>query len=54
MLNKGLLNRFSGKRYIELFTITNFEVLEPFAFDRSKYPKMDDWLLVEDMEMVRA
>ncbi|AKA34282.1 hypothetical protein [Flagellimonas lutaonensis] len=54
MLDTGLLKRFSGKRYIELFTITNFEVLEPFAFDRSKYPKMDDWLLVEDMETIKA
>ncbi len=54
MLDTGLLKRFSGKRYINLFTITNFEELEPFAFDRTKYPKMDDWLLVEDIDTIRA
>lgn len=54
MLDTGLLKRLSGKRYIELFTISNFEELEPFAFDRTKYPKMDDWLLVEDMDTIRA
>ena len=54
MLDKGLLTRFSGKRYIELFTVSNFEIMEPFVFDRSKFPTMDDWLVVEDIEKVRA
>lgn len=49
MLDSGLLKRFSGKRYIELFTITNFKELEPFTFNRSKYPKMDDWIILEDI-----
>lgn len=48
MLDSGLLKRFSGKRYIELFTITNFKELEPFTFNRAKYPKMDDWIILED------
>ena len=48
MLNGGLLKRFSGKHYIELFTITNFKELEPFTFNRSRYSKMDDWIILED------
>ena len=54
VLDPGLLKRFSGKRYIELFTLLNFEVLEPFAFDRIKYSTMDDWLFVENMETVKT
>jgi hypothetical protein len=52
MLDTGLAKRLSGKRYIELFTITNVEGLVPFTVDHSKYPKTEDWLLVEDMETV--
>lgn len=48
MLNSVLIKRLSGKRYIELFTISNFKELEPFTFNRSKYPKMDDWIILED------
>ena len=54
LADKDLIKRFAGKRYIQLFTIGHFEELVPLAFDRSKHPKMDDWLLVEDMDTIRT
>ena len=53
-LDKGLLKRFSGKRYIVLLTVTDFSELEPFKIDRSGYGNMDDWLPVDDIESVKA
>ena len=54
LLNAGLLKRFSGKRYLVLITLRNFEVLEPFKIDRSEYGNMDDWLPVEDIKKVKV
>ena len=53
LLNKGLEKRFSGKRYIVLISIKNFEEHKPFKIDRSDYGNMDDWLPVENIEKVR-
>jgi|GEM_PF-5086491 len=50
MLDELLLKYFARKRYIELFTIRHFDALVLFAFDRSQQPKMDAWLLVEDIQ----
>ena len=54
LLNAGLLKRFSGKRYLVLITLCNFEVLESFKIDRSAYGNMDDWLPVEDIKKVKV
>jgi len=54
LLNAGLLKRFSGKRYLVLITLRNFEVLESFKIDRSAYGNMDDWLPVEDIKKVKV
>ena len=51
-LNKGLLKRFSGKRYLVLITVKDFTELEPFKIDRTDYGNMDDWLPVEHIEKV--
>lgn len=53
LLNKGLEKRFSGKRYLVLITIKDFEELEPFKIDRSDYGNMDDWLPVEQIDKVK-
>lgn len=53
LLNTGLKKRFSGKRYLVLITIKDFESIEPFKIDRSDYGNMDDWLPVENIEKVR-
>lgn len=53
MLDKGLLKRFAGKRYLVLITIKDFEAIEPFKIDRSEYGNMDDWLPVDNIENVR-
>lgn len=52
-LNKPLLKRFAGKRYLVLLEVAGFETIEPFAFDRSGYGNMDDWLPVEDIQRVK-
>ncbi|MFW5756713.1 MAG: hypothetical protein ACOCWK_08925 [Tangfeifania sp.] len=48
-LNKALLKRFAGKRYLVLLEVAGFEMIEPVAFDRSDYGNMDDWLPVENI-----
>lgn len=52
-LNTGLIKRFSGKRYLVLITIKEFEEIEEFKIDRSNYGNMDDWLPVENIKNVR-
>lgn len=53
MIDVWLLKWFAGKRYIELITVKTFEELVPFKLDRSKYPKMEDRLLMEDIDLVK-
>jgi hypothetical protein len=52
LLNTGLMKRFSGKRYLVLITVKDFENLDPFKIDRSQYGNMDDWLPVGKIEEV--
>ncbi len=53
LLNKSLEKRFSGKRYLVLITIRDFEEIEAFKIDRTEYGNMDDWLAVENIEKVK-
>lgn len=53
LLDPGLVQRFSGKRYIVLITIESFQKLDPFKIDRSAYGNMDDWLPVENIDNVK-
>ncbi len=53
LLDKRMMKRFAGKRYIVLITVTDFEETEPFRIDKSAYGNMDDWLPVEDINKVR-
>ena len=53
LLDSGMLKRFSGKRYLVLIIIEDFEELVPFKIDRSQYSNMDDWLPVEDINKVK-
>ncbi len=53
-MDKGLLKRFGGKRYIVLITIKEFELLAPFKIDRSNYGNMDDWLPVVEIDKVKT
>jgi hypothetical protein len=54
LLNAGLKKRFSGKRYLVLIKLKDFEEIPPFKIDRSEYGNMDDWLPVEDIDKVKA
>ncbi len=53
LLNPELKRRFSGKRYLVLITIKDFEKIEPFKIDRSQFGNMDDWLPVGNIEKVK-
>jgi hypothetical protein len=52
-LDTKLNKRFAGKRYLCLIGIENFREIEPFAFDKSDFCNMDDWLRVENIEKVK-
>lgn len=53
LLDAQLKKRFSGKRYLVLISIKDFEEIKPFKIDRSEYGNMDDWLPVENIEKVK-
>ena len=53
MLDKRLLKRFSGKRYLVLISISNFEAIEAFPINKSDYKNMDDWLPVGDISTIK-
>jgi hypothetical protein len=52
-LSESQIKRWSGKRFLVLVTIKDFEPLLPFMIDRREYGNMDDWLPVEDIEIVK-
>ena len=45
--------RWGGKRYIVLIEVTEITEVKPFQFDKSNYRKMDDWLIIEDIERLK-
>ena len=47
------LKRWSGKRYIVLVAIKEYESIESFKIDKSEYSNMDDWLLIGKIERVK-
>ena len=48
------VKRWVGKRYLVLVEVQDVRVAGPFPIDRSEYGNMDDWLLVEEIENVKA
>ena len=48
------IKRWAGKRYLVLMELQNFELIPPFAIDRSDFGNMDDWLPVKTIEQVRV
>ena len=52
-LEKSQFNKWAGKRYLVLITISHIEDIESFEFDRSNCGNMDDWLPVEDINNVK-
>lgn len=53
MLNDKALKRFRGKRYITIIEIDEVKEIEPFSFNKDRFSNMDDWLLVEDIDVVK-
>lgn len=52
MLDKGLVNRFGGKRYLVLISVIDFKEIENFKIDKSNFGNMDDWLPVENINNI--
>jgi hypothetical protein len=52
LLDKGMMNKFKGKRYLVLISLKDFMEIEPFKIDKSAYGNMDDWLPVKDISGV--
>lgn len=52
-LTSEQIKRWSGKRYLVLVDVRDIRSIKPFAIDRREYGNMDDWLLVETIEIVR-
>ena len=53
LMDKGLMKRFGGKRYLVLITVKDFNEITPFRFNRSAFTNMDDWLIVENIDNVK-
>jgi hypothetical protein len=47
------IKRWGGKRYLVLVEVMDVCTVEPFAFDRSDFGNMDDWLPVDKIENVK-
>lgn len=47
------IKRWGGKRYLVLVEVKDVCTVEPFAFDRSGFGNMDDWLPVDKVENVK-
>ena len=53
-LTENQFKRWAGKRYIVLIEIKNIKKITPFLFNRDDFKnKMDDWLPVEKIEIVK-
>lgn len=44
---------WAGKRYLVMIEINNVETMEPFKIDKKSNRKMDDWILVGEIDKVR-
>ena len=44
--------KWAGKRYLVLIMVKDLMEVEPFKINRSKYGNMDDWLPVNDINIV--
>lgn len=51
-LTKQQFDRWAGKRYLVLIGVADVEKTDPFRIDKRGFGNMDDWLPVEQIEMV--
>jgi hypothetical protein len=52
-LTEKQYNRWAGKRYLVLIEIENITIVDPFKIDKSNFGNMDDWLPVNDIDLVK-
>lgn len=53
-LTSAQYKRWAGKRYLVLVTITNPKEITPFQFIKGEFTTMDDWLVLESIDLVRG
>ncbi|MFU8793726.1 MAG: hypothetical protein ACNA7K_06845 [Acholeplasmataceae bacterium] len=51
-LSATQFKRWAGKKYICLIEISNLEAIKPFTYHREK--NMDDWIITDDIESIKA
>ena len=54
LLTTKAVNRFRGKRYLSLIEVKKFQEVPPFAFDKTEFQNMDDWLIVGEISRVKV
>jgi hypothetical protein len=52
-LSETQIKRWAGKRYIVLIEIKEVDSVEAFGIDKNNFGNMDDWLPVEDINLVK-
>jgi len=52
-LSESQFKKWAGKRYIVLIGLKKIEEIKSFAIDKNNYGNMDDWLLVENINLVK-
>ncbi|MHC5248383.1 hypothetical protein [Enterococcus sp. LJL90] len=51
-LSKKQYERWAGKKYLAVYKIAQLEAIEPFTYNREK--NMDDWIITDDINKIRA
>lgn len=46
--------RFAGKRYLVLIELVNFKEISPFKFARDRFGNMDDWIIFNTLDEIKA
>jgi hypothetical protein len=54
ILSDKEFNRWAGKRYIILIEVNNVKTIASFEIDKGQFQNMDDWLLVEDINLIKS
>ncbi len=52
-LSEVQLKKWAGKRYIILIEVKKIEKIKPFTIDKSNYWNMDDWLIVDNINLIK-
>ena len=51
-LSKEQLKRWTGKKYLAVYELSDIEEIEPFKYNRGK--NMDDWIITDDISKIKV